>query len=92
MVKGERDRIDVLRPANLYQVRSKYEYPTADPGAVATNLMRELSSHLSVLAFTVLKVLGLLQSPEDKVNSIIDADLAPPSRHLRCPQPSDDTV
>ncbi|XP_050221635.1 short-chain dehydrogenase TIC 32, chloroplastic-like [Mercurialis annua] len=52
----------------------------ADPGVVETNIMRELPSSLSGLAFTVLKFLGLLQSPEDGVNSILDAALAPPER------------
>lgn len=50
----------------------------ADPGAVATNIWRELPWHVFTLACAVLKLLGLLQSPEDGVNSIIDAALAPP--------------
>ncbi|KAF5182142.1 Dehydrogenase/reductase SDR family member on chromosome X [Thalictrum thalictroides] len=50
----------------------------ADPGAVSTNIMRELPLPLSNLAMTTLKFLGLLQSSEDGVKSILDAALAPP--------------
>ncbi|EXB36901.1 Dehydrogenase/reductase SDR family member on chromosome X [Morus notabilis] len=50
----------------------------ADPGVVETNIMREVPSFLSRLAFIVLKLLGLLQSPENGVGSILDAALAPP--------------
>lgn len=39
--------------------------------------MREVPPCLSQLAFTVLKYMGLLQSPEDGINSVIDAALAP---------------
>ncbi|XP_037491135.1 dehydrogenase/reductase SDR family member on chromosome X isoform X3 [Jatropha curcas] len=50
----------------------------ADPGAVETNLMREVPSCLSRLAFRILKLLGLLQSPDIGACSILDAALAPP--------------
>ncbi|KAJ1377553.1 hypothetical protein SESBI_48774 [Sesbania bispinosa] len=50
----------------------------ADPGVVQTNIMREVPASLSYLAFSVLKRLGLLQSPECGINAIIDAALAPP--------------
>ncbi|WOK98560.1 dehydrogenase/reductase SDR family member on chromosome X-like isoform X2 [Canna indica] len=50
----------------------------ADPGAVATNIMRELPPSLKNLAFMVLGLLQLLQPPESGVGSIIDAALAPP--------------
>ncbi|XP_026408856.1 dehydrogenase/reductase SDR family member on chromosome X-like [Papaver somniferum] len=50
----------------------------ADPGVVETNLMREVPSHLSFLAIRILKFLGLLQSPDNGVEAIIDASLAPP--------------
>ncbi|KAK8572130.1 hypothetical protein V6N12_028192 [Hibiscus sabdariffa] len=53
----------------------------ADPGFVKTNIMREFPSYLSNLAFQVLRILGLLQSPEDGVSSILDAALAPPDSH-----------
>ncbi|XP_043707160.1 short-chain dehydrogenase TIC 32 A, chloroplastic-like isoform X2 [Telopea speciosissima] len=49
-----------------------------DPGVVETNIMREVPSFLSQLAFMVLRLLGLLQSPENGVESIVDATLAPP--------------
>ncbi|KAK6933211.1 Short-chain dehydrogenase/reductase SDR [Dillenia turbinata] len=49
----------------------------ADPGAVDTNIMRELPSSLCRLALLGLQLLGLLQSPEEGVNSIIDAALSP---------------
>uniref|UniRef100_F6H2V3 Dehydrogenase/reductase SDR family member on chromosome X n=1 Tax=Vitis vinifera TaxID=29760 RepID=F6H2V3_VITVI len=49
-----------------------------DPGAVETNIMREVPSCISHMAFMVLKLLFLLQSPENGVSSILDAALAPP--------------
>ncbi|XP_052210771.1 uncharacterized protein LOC127813697 [Diospyros lotus] len=49
-----------------------------DPGAVKTNIMREIPTSISYVAFFVLKLLGLLQSPEDGVCSILDAALASP--------------
>lgn len=53
-------------------------FSAADPGAVQTNIMREVPSFLSHATFVVLKLLGLLQSPNDGVSSILDAALAPP--------------
>ncbi|XP_058074225.1 uncharacterized protein LOC131222976 isoform X3 [Magnolia sinica] len=53
------------------------QFRAADPGAVKTAIMREVPRHVSQLAFTVLKSLGILQSPENGVDSIIDAALAP---------------
>ncbi|KAJ6753441.1 hypothetical protein OIU79_026300 [Salix purpurea] len=50
----------------------------ADPGAVETNIMRELPSCVSRMAFIALNLLGLLQSPEEGASSVIDAALAPP--------------
>ncbi|XP_074345545.1 uncharacterized protein LOC141684459 isoform X1 [Apium graveolens] len=49
-----------------------------DPGVVKTNIMREIPSCLSETAFLALRVLGLLQSPEVGVSSIVDAALSPP--------------
>lgn len=40
--------------------------------------MREIPSCLSWLAFYVLKFLGLLQSPEAGIGSVLDAVHAPP--------------
>ncbi|CAM8891286.1 unnamed protein product [Rhodiola kirilowii] len=48
-----------------------------DPGAVKTNLLREVPSYLSYTAFVVLKLIGLLQSPEKGARCIVDAALAP---------------
>ncbi|EEF51832.1 short-chain dehydrogenase, putative [Ricinus communis] len=50
----------------------------ADPGVVKTNIMREVPFCLSSVAFIVLKLLGLLQLPDNGVSSILDAALAPP--------------
>lgn len=50
----------------------------ADPGVVRTNIMREVPSSLRCVAYIVLRLMGLLQSPEDGINSVIDAALAPP--------------
>lgn len=50
----------------------------ADPGAVQTNIMREIPPSVSTMAFTAMKVLGVLQSSESGVSSIVDAALAPP--------------
>ncbi|XP_071725203.1 uncharacterized protein [Rutidosis leptorrhynchoides] len=49
-----------------------------DPGAVETNIMRELPLCISYLALSVLRLVGLLQSPERGVSAILDASLAPP--------------
>lgn len=53
-------------------------WSAADPGVVKTNIMREIPSSLSWLAFFVLKLLGLLQSPEVGISSVLDAVHAPP--------------
>ncbi|KAM7261157.1 hypothetical protein ACFE04_026632 [Oxalis oulophora] len=50
----------------------------ADPGAVKTNIMRELPLCISYLALFGLKFLGFLQTPENGVSAILDAALAPP--------------
>lgn len=65
-------QIYVMEPSPNVSVTS------ADPGAVETSIMREIPSCLSQLAFTVLRILGLLQSPKSGVSAIIDAALAPP--------------
>jgi hypothetical protein len=53
-------------------------WSAVDPGTVETKIMREVPSCLSGVAFLVLKLLGLLQSPEKGISSILDAALAPP--------------
>lgn len=50
----------------------------ADPGAVQTNIMREIPSPISAMAFTAMRLLGVLQSSETGVSAIVDAALAPP--------------
>ncbi|XP_031479315.1 uncharacterized protein LOC116250079 isoform X2 [Nymphaea colorata] len=50
----------------------------ADPGVVKTGIMREVPFSISRMAYKVLDLAGLLQSPEMGVSSIIDAALAPP--------------
>ncbi|XP_030472142.1 short-chain dehydrogenase TIC 32, chloroplastic-like isoform X2 [Syzygium oleosum] len=49
-----------------------------DPGVVKTSIMREVPPYLSYTAFAVLTAMGLLDSPESAVNSILDAALASP--------------
>ncbi|XP_020580875.1 short-chain dehydrogenase TIC 32, chloroplastic-like isoform X2 [Phalaenopsis equestris] len=63
-----------LRAENL---SSKISIIPVDPGVVHTNILREVPSCLSQLAFRVLSFLHLLQSPEAGASSIIDAALAP---------------
>lgn len=62
----------------VIQSSSTISVNVADPGAVETSIMRELPSCLSQVAFTALKCLHLLQSPEGGIQSILDAALAPP--------------
>ncbi|XP_030540166.1 short-chain dehydrogenase TIC 32, chloroplastic-like [Rhodamnia argentea] len=49
-----------------------------DPGVVKTSIMREVPPYVSYTALGVLTAMGLLDSPECAVNSILDAALAPP--------------
>ncbi|KAJ6313921.1 hypothetical protein OIU78_017551 [Salix suchowensis] len=69
-----------------YELHRQFHWPdesckvsviAADPGAVETNIMRELPSCVSRMAFIALNLLGLLQSPEEGASSVIDAALAP---------------
>ncbi|KAL8144082.1 hypothetical protein V2J09_017114 [Rumex salicifolius] len=69
---------ELHRQLSLNKEKCQVSVIAADPGAVKTNIMRELPSFLSKLAFVVLKQLKLLQSPEDGIQSILDAALAPP--------------
>ncbi|KAH9611555.1 hypothetical protein KSS87_019274 [Heliosperma pusillum] len=57
---------------------SQLSVNVVDPGAVKTNIMREVPACLSQLAFSVLKLMQLLQCPEDGICSVLDAALAPP--------------
>ncbi|KAL0321338.1 UNVERIFIED_CONTAM: Short-chain dehydrogenase, chloroplastic [Sesamum radiatum] len=69
---------ELHRQINLTKKSHHLSVVAADPGAVKTNIMREIPSCVSQLAFIVLKFLGLLQSSKTGVCSILDAALAPP--------------
>jgi len=49
----------------------------ADPGAVSTNILRELPSGLAHLSSIVLRLLGLLQSSSAGAEAVVAAALAP---------------
>ncbi|XP_020551295.1 dehydrogenase/reductase SDR family member on chromosome X-like isoform X2 [Sesamum indicum] len=69
---------ELHRKINLTTKSHHLSVVAADPGAVKTNIMREIPSCVSQMAFIVLKFLGLLQSSKTGVCSILDAALAPP--------------
>lgn len=69
---------ELRRQLNLSQGSQTISVMAVDPGAVKTNIMREVPCYISQTAFGVLKFLGLLQSPEVGVCSLLDAVLAPP--------------
>ncbi|XP_068313020.1 uncharacterized protein [Pyrus communis] len=69
---------ELHRQRGLTDISRQVSVIAVDPGVVETNIMREVPSCLSSLAFIVLKLLGLLQSPEIGVSSILDAALSPP--------------
>ncbi|GAB2291319.1 hypothetical protein Dimus_025577 [Dionaea muscipula] len=69
---------ELHRKLSLMDSSCQLSINAADPGVVRTNIMHEVPSCLSGLAFLVLKLVGLLQSPESGVHSILDAALAPP--------------
>lgn len=69
---------ELQRQISIMDKVSHVSVNVADPGAVKTNIMREVPSCLSKLAIIVLKLLGLLQYPEDGINAILDAALTPP--------------
>ncbi|ESQ41576.1 hypothetical protein EUTSA_v10013899mg [Eutrema salsugineum] len=50
----------------------------ADPGFAKTNLLRDFPTYIAAMAFLGFKILGLLQTPEEGAESIVDAALAPP--------------
>ncbi|XP_062145977.1 uncharacterized protein LOC133853974 isoform X1 [Alnus glutinosa] len=66
------------RQLDLMEKSHQVSVIAVDPGTVETKIMREVPSCLSGVAFLVLKLLGLLQSPEKGISSILDAALAPP--------------
>ncbi|XP_047251860.1 dehydrogenase/reductase SDR family member on chromosome X isoform X1 [Capsicum annuum] len=69
---------ELHRQVGLVEKSHSVSVIAADPGVVKTNIMREIPSCLSCLAYYVLKLLGLLQSPEVGIDSILDAVHAPP--------------
>ncbi|KAL3327500.1 hypothetical protein AABB24_035269 [Solanum stoloniferum] len=69
---------ELHRQVGLAEKSHSVSVIAADPGVVKTNIMREIPSCLSWLAFFVLKLLGLLQSPEVGIGSVLDAVHAPP--------------
>ncbi|KAG5583991.1 hypothetical protein H5410_044425 [Solanum commersonii] len=69
---------ELHRQVGLAEKSHSVSVIAADPGVVKTNIMREIPSCLSWLAFFVLKLLGLLQSPEVGITSVLDAVHAPP--------------
>ncbi|GFP94893.1 dehydrogenase/reductase sdr family member on chromosome x [Phtheirospermum japonicum] len=69
---------ELHRQVGLMEISRHVSVVAVDPGAVQTNIMREIPSCVSRMAYVGLKILGLLQSPETSVRSIVDASLAPP--------------
>lgn len=69
---------ELHRQVGLVEKYHSVSVIAADPGVVKTNIMREIPSCISWLAFYVLKLLGLLQSPEAGIGSVLDAVHAPP--------------
>ncbi|KAL0541717.1 hypothetical protein IC582_021772 [Cucumis melo] len=69
---------ELHRKLSLENESHKLTVNVADPGVVKTNIMREVPTYLSRVAFTILMLLRLLQLPKDGVNSILDAALASP--------------
>ncbi|KAI5670774.1 hypothetical protein M9H77_11138 [Catharanthus roseus] len=69
---------ELNRQIVLMQKSHRVSVVVADPGAVKTNIMREIPSHISQIALLSLRILGILQSPDIGVRSILDAALAPP--------------
>nr|GMD63181.1 dehydrogenase/reductase SDR family member on chromosome X-like isoform X1 [Ipomoea batatas] len=69
---------ELHQQVKLVEQSSQVSVIAVDPGAVKTNIMRELPKCISQLAFFTLRLLGLLQSSEEGVCSILDAAFAPP--------------
>ncbi|KAL6553296.1 hypothetical protein OROGR_007138 [Orobanche gracilis] len=69
---------ELHRQVGLSEKSHHLSIVAVDPGAVETNIMREIPSCVSRMALVGLKFLGLLQSSETGIRSIVDAALAPP--------------
>ncbi|XP_071702570.1 uncharacterized protein [Rutidosis leptorrhynchoides] len=68
---------ELHRQRHLTEESKQISVMAVDPGAVKTNIMEEVPFFISQAAFFALRFLGLLQSPEDGISSILDAALAP---------------
>ncbi|CAA0827554.1 NAD(P)-binding Rossmann-fold superfamily protein [Striga hermonthica] len=69
---------ELHRQLGLMEKSQHISVVAVDPGAVETNIMREIPPCLSRMALLGLKLLGLLQSSEIGVHSLVDASLASP--------------
>ncbi|XP_057789822.1 uncharacterized protein LOC131006673 isoform X5 [Salvia miltiorrhiza] len=69
---------ELHRKVGLMKKSQHLSIVAADPGAVQTNIMREIPSPVSTMAFAAMKLLGVLQSSKTGVSAIVDAALAPP--------------
>ncbi|XP_042037582.1 dehydrogenase/reductase SDR family member on chromosome X-like [Salvia splendens] len=69
---------ELHRKVGLTKKSQHLSIVAADPGAVKTNIMREIPSSVSTMAFAAMKLLGVLQSSETGVSAIVDAALATP--------------
>ncbi|KAI3694336.1 hypothetical protein L1987_77300 [Smallanthus sonchifolius] len=69
---------ELHRQLHLTEGSQTISVMAVDPGAVKTEIMREVPWFISQAAFVSLRFLGLLQSPKAGVSSILDAALAPP--------------
>ncbi|KAK9929849.1 hypothetical protein M0R45_026925 [Rubus argutus] len=66
------------RQLGLMDISRQVSIMAVDPGVVKTNSLQEVPPCLSNLAFIVVRLFCLLQSPVVRVSSILDAALAPP--------------
>ncbi|GAA0154709.1 dehydrogenase [Lithospermum erythrorhizon] len=69
---------ELHRQFGLSETSRAISVVAVDPGAVKTNIMREIPSLVSRIAFFGLNLLGLLHHPEQGVRPIVDAALASP--------------
>ncbi|KAK1408587.1 hypothetical protein QVD17_40492 [Tagetes erecta] len=69
---------ELHRQLHLTEGSQTISVMAVDPGAVKTDIMREVPWFISQAAFISLRYLGLLQSPKDGISSMLDAALAPP--------------
>ncbi|XP_024366412.1 uncharacterized protein [Physcomitrium patens] len=60
-----------------FEPESRVSVIAADPGAVSTNILREVPSWLAHLSSIVLSLLGLLQPPKSGASAVVAAAMAP---------------